>query len=427
MPSPHTARTAPDGHRDRPATAPARPSAAPAGLRRAPAALAVGALVWGALTGCTGEPDPGPTPSLSPTGEPAPEGAVSALDAGAAGDGTTDDFAALQAALDDLESGQSLVLDEGSTFAVSDILTITRDGVTVTGGGTLLSTDEERSSLLVQADDVTLEDIDLTIEPTTRRFDAYEHHRIRLDGTAGTTVSDVRITGSAATGIYVGGGSTGWVLDRLVVEGTEADGIHITQGSSQGRVLDPQVTDSGDDGVAVVSYAPDGAPSRDVVVERPVVRGSEARGVSVVGGENITYRDIEVVDSAAASVYVAAEDSYDTAGVAGVSVEGGTITGANTNAEIDHGAVLVFASSGSGVSDVSITGLTITGTRPSASADVGILAFGSFPATGISITDLTVSGGPDTLLRTPESDPQGLVTTGWTVDGTAVPPEQLQS
>ncbi len=413
MPSARTAHRARTGHRGGPDRT----------GRQVPAALAAGVLLVGALAGCTG-PEPAPPP---PTITTTTGGEVSALEAGAAGDGTTDDFAALQAALDGLSSGQSLVLEEGSVFAVSDILTITGDGVTVTGGGTLLSTDEERSSLLVQGDDVTLEGITLAIEDTTQRWDAYEQQRLRLDETVGTVVRDVRIVGSGATGIYVGTRSTGWVLDRLVVEGTEADGIHITQGSSQGQVLDPQVTDSGDDGVAVVSYLQDGEPCRDVVIERPVVRGAQARGVSVVGGQAITYRDIEVVDSAAASVYVAAEDSYRSAGVAGVRVEGGTITGANTNAEIDHGAVLVYANYDSGVSDVSISGLEITGTRPGASADVGILAFGGFPATGISITDLTVSGGPETLLRVPESDAEGLTTTGWTADGAAVPAEQLQS
>lgn len=393
--------------------------------RRTTRLLLGAALTAGLVSGCTGG-DGGE--GTGPTGATATGSgdAVSALESGARGDGTTDDLAALQSALDGMEPGQSLVLDQGSTFAVSDVLTITTDGVTVTGGGVLLSTDEERSSLLVQADDVTLEEITLAIEPPSRRWDAYEQQRLRLDGTSGTTVRDVAIRGSAAAGVYVGGGSTGWELDGLVVSDTRADGIHITQGSSGGLVTDPQVTDPGDDGVAVVSYEQDGEPCRDVLVERPVVRGSQARGISVVGGEQITYRDIDITGSAAASVYVAAEDSYQSSGVSGVVVEGGTIQGANTDAEIDHGAVLVYSAYGSGVDDVSISGLEITGTRPGASAEVGILAFGDHPASALTITDLAITGGPSTLMRTPEGDPQGLVATGWTADGAAVPADQLE-
>jgi hypothetical protein len=400
-------------------------------------AAAAGLLASG---GCAGgsEPPPAPRPPASaPTTSPPPQPSTpapstpapsgpttSALGAGAAGDGTTDDHAALQAALDALQPGATLVLDEGSTFATSEVLTIGVDGVTLTGGGTLLSTDEERSSLLVTADDVTVTGVTLAVEQTTRRFDAYEQQRLRLDATRATTVRDVVVAGSAATGVYVGGGSTGWLLERVTVRDTEADGIHITQGSSDGVVRDPVVERSGDDGVAVVSYARDGEPSRGVLVEHPVVREARARGISVVGGEDITYRDVEVDGSAAAGVYVAAEDSYDTTGVRGVLVDGGTVARANQDEEIDHGAVLVYSSTGGGVSDVTITGLEISGTRASASRQVGVLAAAA-PTSGIEITDLTIEGGPASALGT-DGEPAGLVTTGWTVDGAEVGQEELQ-
>ena len=223
-----------------------------------------------------------------------------------------------------------MLLAEGRTYAVSDVLTLSVPGAVLTGGGTLLATDEERSSLTIAADDVVVQDVTLTIEDTSRRFDAFEQQRLYLDGHSGIVVRDVTVEGSAAAGIYVYG-TTDFLLEGVQVSGTEADGVHITGGASDGRVLRPVVRDVGDDGVAVVSYAQDGGPSDDIRVESPVVDGTDARGVSVVGGTNITYTDITVSGTAAAGVYVAAEGSFDTTSGEGVRIEGGTVTDANTD------------------------------------------------------------------------------------------------
>lgn len=378
------------------------------------------------VAGCTSAPEAAPAPtSTSPpppaAALPSPPGpSTPARSAGALGDGTTDDLAALQTALDALGPGEALVLDEGATFAVSGVLEIRVDGVWLTGGGTLLSTDEEASSLLVTADDVTVQGVTLAVEPTTRRFDAYEQQRLRLDGTRGVTVRGVAVEGSAAAGVYVGGGSTDFLLEDVAVSDTRADGIHITQGSSSGVVRRPVVSRSGDDAVAVVSYAQDGEPSRDITVESPVVRTTTGgRGISVVGGERVTYTDIDVEGSAAAAVYIAAEESFGSTAVSDVVVRGGAVSGANADEGIDHGAVLVFESSGAGISDVAVSDLDITGTRSGASRQVGVLAGDGGGVSGISLTSLRITGGPARLLET-TGGVDGLVDTGWTFDGDPV-------
>ena len=82
-------------------------------------------------------------------------------------------------------------------------------------------------------------------------------------------------------------------------------------------------------------------------------------------------------------------------------VDGGTVTGANTNAAIEHGAVLVYAGSGgTSTSGVTVRGLAISGTRPTAAWDVGLITDGGATATGVAFTRLTVSNGARSLFWT---------------------------
>ncbi|MCO7220220.1 glycosyl hydrolase family 28-related protein [Klenkia sp. PcliD-1-E] len=354
-----------------------------------------------------------------------PADAVRVEDFGAVGDGTTDDTAAVQAAFDAVQPGGAVLLGEGRTYAVSDVVTLAVRGAVLTGGGTLLATDEERSSLAVSADDVVVQDVTLTIVPTSRRFDAFEQQRLWLDGHRGVVVRDVTVQGSAAAGIYVYG-TRDFVLDGVQVSGTRADGVHITGGASDGEVLQPVVRDVGDDGVAVVSYAQDGDPCAGIRVVSPVVDGTDARGISVVGGTDVTYTDITVSGTAAAGVYVAAETSYDTTSVDGVRVEGGSVTDANTDQDIDHGAVLVYNGGGERVvQDVTITGLELSGTRESASRWVGLISDGGGRIEDVSLDGLSVTGaGPGALLVS-NSPATTFETSGWTQDGDEVTdPEQ---
>lgn len=349
-----------------------------------------------------------------------PADAVQVEEFGAVGDGRTDDTAAIQEAFDALRPGEAVLLGQGRTYAVADVVTLAVRGAVLTGGGTLLATDEERSSLRIAADDVVVQDVTLTIEETSRRFDAFEQQRLWLDGHRGVVVRDVTVEGSAAAGVYVYG-TKDFVLDGLNVSGTRADGVHITGGATDGEVLKPVVRDVGDDGVAVVSYAPDGDPVARIRVVSPVVEGTDARGISVVGGTDITYTDITVSGTAAAGVYVAAEGSYDTASVDGVRVEGGTVTDANTDEGIDHGAVLVYSGADDrSVEDVTITGLEISDTRASASRWLGVVVDAG-SVSGIALTDLALDGeGPDAEYGTNDDDAD-VALTGITRDGNELP------
>lgn len=352
-----------------------------------------------------------------PAGVASPAWMVTPEDFGAVGDGVADDTVALQEALDSLGRGQALVLDRGRVYRHTAVLLARQPGSRIVGQGELLATDEAQSSLQLQADDIQVHGIVLSVVRTTKRWEGLDQHRLVLGRHRGLRVSEVKVTRSAAAGIFVDG-ARGFTIEDVAVSDTRADGIHLTGGAEDGVVLRPVVSRSGDDAVAVVSYRSDPGVSRRISVLSPRVRTTTGgRGVSVVGGEDIVYRDVHVEGSAAAGIYLATEGApYFTRNTLRVQVVGGRLIGANTDASIDHGALLVSAAGESSlVRDVSVSGVTIRGTRSDASAQVGVLAYDDADAWDVMFTGIRVEGGGSALRTTA---PKGRVrTSGWIVDG----------
>ncbi len=322
----------------------------------------------------------GPGAPAGPAVPPAPASAVEPF-GGYADDGV-DDTAALQAALDALPPGGRLQLGPG-TYQHDDVLVVRVPGAVVAGpGARLLATDEERSAFHVAASGVVVADLVLDVATTTRRWFALDQMKLRVSASTGVVLRDVVVEGSAAAGIHIGDGARAFRVERAVVRDTRADGIHITGAAQDGLVDRPTTAGTGDDGVAVVSYGTDPGPCRGITVRSPRVLGTLwGRGVSVVGGEDITYTDVLVRDTDSAGVYVGVEpDPYYTRSVRRVRISGGTVEGANRNGAIEHGAVVAYLGrAGHELTDVRIDGLRITGTRPTAPSQVTVRSEGGPP------------------------------------------------
>jgi hypothetical protein len=158
----------------------------------------------------------------------------------------------------------------------------------------------------------------------------------------------------------------------------------------------------------VVSYLADGVECHDITVTAPQVRTTTGgRGISVVGGYNISYSDVDIDASSAAAIYVACEGApSQTYSVKQVTIKGGVVTNANTNTAIDHGAILAYAGRGGGsVSDVTISGISVSGTRATASRQLGVVADSGGSLSGITFDDITVASGPPAFhANVPASD-----------------------
>lgn len=331
-----------------------------------------------------------------------------------------DDTAALQRALDAMHTGDTMVFAAGRTYRHTAVLVVRVAGAHLTGGGVLLATAEATSSFWIAANSV-LVDGSLTFRTTgtTRRWVQYEQMGIRVASTDSTVLRGVTVEGSAAAGLYVGG-SSNFLLEDVHVSLSRADGIHMTEGSHHGTVRRPVVTSSGDDGIAVVSYS-GSTVDHDISVQAPTVRTTTwGRGLSVVGGEDITYANVDVTSSRAAAVYIATEGSpYYTLNTKRVTVTGGRLATSNTDATIDHGAVLLYSGQSTGtVEDVTVSNLAISDTRSSAPWQVGVLSGGG-TVTRAAFRSLTVVGG-GSLFWTNLSG--GVYdSSGWSWNGAAQP------
>lgn len=353
--------------------------------------------------------------SAAPTGAKTTNRTLDVGSFGARGNGVADDTAALQKALDALRAGDRLVFPAGKTFRHNDVLTVRVAGVRLSGPGTLLATNEARSSFHIDADNVVVDGgLTFKIAATTRRWDAYEQMRLRISGHRGVVLRRVLVDGSAAAGIYIGNGASHYLLEDVTVQNTRADGIHNTGAAHDGVIRRPILRNVGDDGVAVVSYERDagGTPCRNITIESPRFYGNTwGRAFSVVGGKDITFRDVYAENSNAASVYIAVEVApWFTCASRRIRVLGGTIRNANASATVDHGAVLIYSGrSGMSNDDIMISDLKITDTNPRASRQVGVLG----EANRVTLRSFVFSGGPANLFST-NAPADRYNTTGWT-------------
>ena len=337
---------------------------------------------------------------------------------GAIGDGVTDDTNALNLAFSLAPPGSTILIPAGRTYVHSDIVEITVPSLFIKGGGRLLATNEARSGVWINADRVVMEDIVLEMKSTTKRWVSYEQMKLRLMNSRGIVVRGVTIEGAAAAGIYVGR-THDYLIDRVIVRNTRADAIHNTEGSSFGTIFRPDIFNSGDDGVAFVSYKRDGVQVNNMVLQSPRFRLQKiGRGFSVVGSRDIVMNDLYAEDSDAASLYIGCEPYFDTFGVSNVQVNGGLFFRSNKNQEWDRqGSVNIFNGRPEDViQNVTINNIRSVDTKSNQPSEVGIRSSGSGGVFGVVFRDFTMSGGPSTAF-TSQSPASSYRTLQWVQDG----------
>lgn len=296
---------------------------------------------------------------------------------GAKPNDNVDDTDEIQKALDTLKAGETLWFPSGR-YLMNRSLLVRRPGITISGeGATLHATNPDDLSLIIQADDTTVASLTFTAITSGRR-NATRHARISVSGDLpggyrrirNSVIRDNRIVNADDPGTPgANSASTAGILvlhaERFLVAGntvarTLADGIHITGGSRNGRVLNNVVRETGDDMIAVVSYADSVAPAKNTAarlssvweanVERRLNRNLlisgnklsgqySGRGISVVGGQSIaivrnTLENIPV----AAGILLAREATYQSFGVENVVVEGNIVREVQTKAPPYDGA-----------------------------------------------------------------------------------------
>ncbi len=312
---------------------------------------------------------------------------VSITDFGARGDGRTDNTAAIQRAFDTAKAtGKSVYVPEG-VFAHSGVLRA--NGISIDGAGAksvLHATNAAKSALIVTGDGVKVTDMTLSSVSGTR-ISSYDASGLVMSGTKNFLVQNVTVKGPCGAGIILHGASFGTVKGSTVMD-TGADSIHMVAQSNHLTITGNNVLRSGDDGISVVSYQKHGGPVSDIVVSGNSVQGNDwARGLSVVGGQNVQLLGNFVKSTADhAGIYIAQETSYQTFGVSNVLVKGNHLvdTGGTSTGQ---GAITIYNAGGADVRGVTVTGNVVDDSRKTA-----VVVNGS-RVDGVKIADNGFDGG----------------------------------
>lgn len=239
-------------------------------------------------------------------------------------DGRTDVTRDLQAALDSLSDGGTLVLDRGD-YVHSDCLTLASPRVRLIGENARLSAvDPDRMCIRLAGDETELRGLFLTAN-TKRRGGGPEQARVVVNG-RGTRVVGNRIVGATSAGIWVEGARDYAIIDNDIVA-TLADGIYQSNGACRGYIARNMTEMTEDDGISVVSYRSSESCTQVLIESNRVSNVKGARGISVVGSSEIVVRGNSIDGTGrAAGIIVTREESYDTYGVDRVIIANNTIS-----------------------------------------------------------------------------------------------------
>jgi hypothetical protein len=293
-----------------------------------------------------------------------PSDALKVTDFGAIPNDNLPDDDAISRAMKALKPGQWLIFPPGRYIqAKSIILTVPNAVLWGQQGAVLHATNPDDQTVMMNADGASMYGFTLTAVTDYRRT-AARHARISIyrDGTlpglqSGNVVRRNVITHTAS---LPSGGSGGILVYRAkdftvgenTIRRTLADGIHITAGSYNGKVMYNTVTETGDDMIGLVSYMGAGWQTKvktdanwknnvlptyqvhDIYVANNDLGGNYwGRGVGIVGSKNITVKNNNIHHvTRAAGILIGQEANYYSFGSTNIWVTGNTISKIQTTA-----------------------------------------------------------------------------------------------
>jgi parallel beta-helix repeat protein len=293
-----------------------------------------------------------------------PAQAKKVTDFGAIPDDGQDDLEAMQRAVNSLKPGDWLVFPKG-VYHQSKSLWVRTAGITLwSNGARIHATNPLDLSVILAEDGVALYGFTLSAV-TEKRGNTPWQSRVavfsnvqRAEPLKNNVVRNNKIiaygepgspeaNSATSAGIFIYR-AKGFLIAENTVQRSLADGIHITAGSSDGRVMGNTVRETGDDMIAVVSYLRDNNRERNdpisaivqtidrrkalnlvrnIVIANNNLSGQYwGRGISVVGGSDITVKNNTIDRMAtAAGIYLAREPGYMSFGLNNVLVQDNNI------------------------------------------------------------------------------------------------------
>ena len=318
----------------------------------------------------------------APTGD----GVVSVLSFGAKGDGTTDDAAAIQAALDAAAAIRGTLVIPPGTYRVRSTLSV-GSNTTLRGTGTLdaVIPGAQAPVLWVNADDVHIEGITIVGNIAAFAGTTEWKHGISICSANRVTVRDVTTTDNKGDGVYVGSGteigsptgdpSTAITLENVTSVGNHRQGLSVTCAVGV-RVFGGTFADT--DGTAPqsgIDIEPDSAAFelRDVQIVGAQCDGNTGHGISIVLHDE-AQGDVQVLGGSAsnngkAGVYFASAWRVRLSGldVSDNAEDGVQFAGSGTVKDVHvadctinrNGQAGIYVNLGTTFSGLTVTGCTV--------------------------------------------------------------------
>jgi hypothetical protein len=272
------------------------------------------------------------------TPKPDDHGRISIVDYGAVPDGRTDSTTAITAAVRAAKAQRRSVFVPPGTFIHGSF---SLDSVGMSGAGAtsiLVAPDPKNSNIYLRGHRSSLQNLTLKVHSSGRD---HSNFVIYVDRARDFLIEAVEVDGGNAGGIYNFGGSDGRII-RNQIQNTLADAIHNTDGAHGIIIADNTVRHAGDDMIAVVSYSNERIVHNILIENNDLMDSASSRGISVVGGEDVTIQGNTVArTSCCAGIYLASEAFWKTHAVRNVVVRNNLLS--DNSGSTWHGAIMMFA------------------------------------------------------------------------------------
>jgi hypothetical protein len=237
--------------------------------------------------------------------------------------------------------------------------------------------------------------------PDPNRSRADKEALVFVENATNFTVKKVTAFAGRQDGIMVkGGGGSSTVQAQITgcnIYNTLADGIHCTNGAKWISIRDNIVTATGDDMIAVVSYLADAAGVRcsQILIENnQVYNNNHARGITVIGGDNVRIIRNTIRDVRSSGIQIASEaGTYNTYAVSDVRIEDNLIERANRKNQSGLGGVVITGRSGYVVNNIRLARNTIRSSNgPGVRIGEANLSASTLYASNVTLTDTIING-----------------------------------
>jgi parallel beta-helix repeat protein len=276
-----------------------------------------------------------------------PTGAIDIRTTGARCDGSFNNSAAIASAISAAKAKRVAVFVPGGVCAYGGVIRL--DGVKLVGAGdtsVLYALDPHQMAIYMSGSGGEVSHLKLAGRKATERKPNYEGTRITLFGATNFVIDKVTIDGATGAGIQTASSTNNGRITNNVIKNTLSDSIHMTDKASYITLENNRIENSGDDGIAVVSYRRDGGHTHHITARNNVIVNNKwGRNMSVVGGRYVVYENNRLENNLAgrACVYLAQESSYATYAAHDVTARYNTIKNCGSTA-VGHGGVHVSSS-----------------------------------------------------------------------------------